>query len=95
MIMTEEVLDDWEAQTLNKPFEKLVRDKKTLKNVINLSFYKTSDRRIREVEKQCQDKTDSCLVTIRQEIKVNAAIKKKQTGKNRGIARLIGCGHCG
>jgi hypothetical protein len=34
MIMTEEVLDDWEAQTLNIPFEKLVRHKKTLKNVI-------------------------------------------------------------
>jgi hypothetical protein len=33
MIMTEEILDDWEAQTLNIPFEKLVRHKKTLKNV--------------------------------------------------------------
>lgn len=32
--MTEEILDDWEAQTLNIPFEKLVRHKKTLKNVI-------------------------------------------------------------
>lgn len=33
MVMTEEALDDWEAQTLNIPFEKLVRHKKTLKNV--------------------------------------------------------------
>jgi len=34
MVMTEEILDDWEAQTLNIPYEKLVRHKKTLKNVI-------------------------------------------------------------
>jgi hypothetical protein len=33
--MTEEILDDWEAQTLNIPYEKLVRHKKTLKNVTN------------------------------------------------------------
>jgi hypothetical protein len=33
MVMTEEALDDWEAQTFNIPFEKLVRYKKTLKNV--------------------------------------------------------------
>ncbi len=33
MVMTEECLDDWEAQTLNIPYEKLVRYKKTLKNV--------------------------------------------------------------
>ena len=33
MVMTEECLDDWEAQTLNIPFEKLVRHKKTLRNV--------------------------------------------------------------
>jgi hypothetical protein len=39
MIMTEEMLDDWEAQTLNIPYEKLVRHKKTLKNVIQLQFY--------------------------------------------------------
>lgn len=36
MVMTEEVLDDWEAQTLNIPYEKLVRHKKTMKNVMNL-----------------------------------------------------------
>ena len=59
MIMTEEVLDDWEAQTLNIPFEKLVRHKKTLKNVIISSFYKKSVRRIREAEEQCQNKADS------------------------------------
>jgi hypothetical protein len=33
MVMTEEILDDWEAQTLNIPFERLVRHKKTMKNV--------------------------------------------------------------
>ena len=33
MVMTEECLDDWEAQTLNIPYEKLVRYKKTQKNV--------------------------------------------------------------
>jgi hypothetical protein len=33
MVMTEEALDDWEAQTLNIPYEKLVRHKKTMKNV--------------------------------------------------------------
>jgi hypothetical protein len=33
MVMTEECLDDWEAQTLNIPYEKLVRHKKTQRNV--------------------------------------------------------------
>ena len=47
--MTEEVLDDWEAQTLNIPFEKLVRHKKTLKNVIISSFYKNQ---LEELERQ-------------------------------------------
>ena len=31
--MTKEVLDDWEAQTLNIPYEKFIRHKKTIKNV--------------------------------------------------------------
>lgn len=42
MIMTEEVLDDWEAQTLNIPFEKLVRHKKTLKNLEELERQRNS-----------------------------------------------------
>jgi hypothetical protein len=33
MVMTEECLDDWEAQTLNIPYEKLARYKKTQRNV--------------------------------------------------------------
>jgi hypothetical protein len=40
MVMTEEALDDWEAQTLNIPFEKLVRHKKTMKNLENLERLK-------------------------------------------------------
>ena len=53
MVMTEECLDDWEAQTLNIPFEKLVRHKKTLRNVrtlINKKYYswrKLNDRKTR------------------------------------------------
>ena len=39
MVMTEECLDDWEAQTLNIPYEKLVRYKKTQKNVSATYFY--------------------------------------------------------
>jgi hypothetical protein len=39
MVMTEECLDDWEAQTLNIPYEKLVRYKKTQKNVSTTYFY--------------------------------------------------------
>ena len=52
MVMTEECLDDWEAQTLNIPFEKLVRHKKTLRNVsviclFQFSLRKLKDRRIK------------------------------------------------
>jgi hypothetical protein len=45
MVMTEECLDDWEAQTLNIPFEKLVRHKKTIRNVTVLIFIHSSSRR--------------------------------------------------
>ena len=30
MVMTEEILDDWEAQTLKIPYEKLIKHKKAI-----------------------------------------------------------------
>ena len=67
MVMTEEILDDWEAQTLNIPFEKLVRHKKTLKNVIIIHTLITGIvGRIRETKKRGEDQAN-----------FNAAINKQ------------------
>lgn len=38
MVMTEEILDDWEAQTLKIPYEKLIRHKKAIYNVGSFKF---------------------------------------------------------
>jgi hypothetical protein len=50
MVMTEECLDDWEAQTLNIPYERLVRHKKTQRNVRSHPLIHSLARRDREDE---------------------------------------------
>ena len=67
MVMTEEVLDDWEAQTLNIPFEKLVRHKKTLKNVISSHLSLIAGQH-RKVEDPSQKDSHSQCTTQIQEI---------------------------
>lgn len=46
MVMTEEALDDWEAQTLSIPYEKLVRHKKTMRNIENLERARNQQKKV-------------------------------------------------
>lgn len=46
MVMTEEVMDDWEAQTLSIPYEKLVRHKKTMRNLENLERVRNQQKKV-------------------------------------------------
>ena len=82
--MTEEVLDDWEAQTLNIPFEKLVRHKKTLKNVIVIN---SIINQLEELERQRNSvKIKPILVQAQP---TNKKSKSMQPGKRNKQAKTV------